>query len=148
MRRELTQAGSTLSSLKMLIIEDSKLQRKMIQRRLSKSEADALERAAVAATAAAAGEGGGDVFPFENAPPPRRISSAERELRKKALEMEKDREGGEGAGLEHDEWTVMEACNGEEALQMIIDTKSSFDVIFVDENLQHSGGHLLGHQVG
>lgn len=46
-----------------------------------------------------------------------------------------------------DGWHVSEAVNGEEAIQRLITTKETFDIIFVDENLQSSGGNLLGHEV-
>lgn len=44
-------------------------------------------------------------------------------------------------------WQVSEAVNGEEAIQRLISTKETFDIIFVDENLQSTGGNLLGHEV-
>ena len=44
-------------------------------------------------------------------------------------------------------WNVTEARNGEEAIRLIINSQGGFDVIFVDENLQGSGGYLLGHEV-
>jgi hypothetical protein len=49
--------------------------------------------------------------------------------------------------LEGGGWHVSEAVNGEEAIQRLITTKETFDLIFVDENLQSSGGILLGHEV-
>lgn len=44
-------------------------------------------------------------------------------------------------------WQVSEAVNGEEAIKRLISTKETFDIIFVDENLQSTGGNLLGHEV-
>ncbi|CAE7567280.1 unnamed protein product, partial [Symbiodinium microadriaticum] len=44
-------------------------------------------------------------------------------------------------------WNITEARNGEEALRLIISSQGGFDVIFVDENLQGTGGYLLGHEV-
>ena len=48
---------------------------------------------------------------------------------------------------ENNGWQVSEAVNGEEAIQRLISTKETFDIIFVDENLQSTGGNLLGHEV-
>jgi len=113
-----TRRGS-LKSLNILIIEDSKLQRKMMRHRLVAAgscvkDDPFAETNQVMPPLPPAGGGS----------PPAAVAKA----------------------MVNKGWSVSETTTGEEAIQMIIDTKSSFDIIFVDENLSHGGGHMLGHE--
>lgn len=44
-------------------------------------------------------------------------------------------------------WVVRAAINGEEALSLVNSSDEPFDVVIVDENMQSSGGSLLGHEI-
>jgi hypothetical protein len=96
MRKELHHAASSMVGLKMLIIEDSKLQRKMMHHQLSK--VDSVKDRSPESS----------VFNFEaseeslsplSSDAPEALKSAAKEERGEAVR----------------EWTVKEACNGEEA---------------------------------
>lgn len=116
-----TRRGS-LKSLNILIIEDSKLQRKMMRHRLV-AAGECVENAKDDTSAKTP-----RLMP---PPPPGGLES---------------RSSPVASYVAPKGWNVNETTTGEEAIQMIIDTKSSFDVIFVDENLSHGGGHMLGHE--
>lgn len=116
----------SMANLNILIIEDSKLQRKMMHHRLVKAGACVNEEKQWKGLPISRSDSGSMFLP----PPPPGCAAAVVE-----------------DGLGEKGWIVKETTTGEEAIQMIIDTKSSFDVIFVDENLSHGGGHMLGHEV-
>ena len=118
------QKAEVMLGLQFLIIEDSKLQRKMMRRKVTTTDKDCSPKGSTETVFRMGSKVGG--FPQHSLPS------------EKADVLD---------SVRNIQWTVMEACNGEEAIQMIIDTKTRFDVIFVDENLQHSGGYMLGHEV-
>jgi CheY-like chemotaxis protein len=130
-----------MAGLNILIIEDSKLQRKMMRHQLCKTDSlgreDKEDREEKDDSVKSSTKDVADPsppIPAANSsllPVPVPLATA--------VSLPASERGGV--------WTVSEAANGETAIQMIIDTKSSFDVIFVDENLQHSGGNMLGHEV-
>lgn len=119
LHKELVDATRTMVGLKILIIEDSTTQRKMMHRKISHSSVNVPK----------------DESCFNFVP----VDDVSDESEGKSESKNRDEDEGSN-------WSVVEACNGEEAIQMIIDTKSNFDVIFVDEDLQSSGGYMLGHE--
>lgn len=46
-----------------------------------------------------------------------------------------------------DAWVMGSASSGEEALQIVQTQTPAFDIVVVDENLEGSGGKLMGHEV-
>lgn len=137
MRRAAATIIRNSSGFNILIIEDSKLQRKMMRHQLCKSGMTTFEKKDTEKDTGS--ETSTEPNDDEASPPSTMVSSVPVPM---PLESVVDLSDAEREKV----WTVSEASNGEEAIQMIIDTQSSFDVLFVDENLQHSGGNMLGHE--
>mmetsp|Transcript_7180 Transcript_7180/g.10678 ORF Transcript_7180/g.10678 Transcript_7180/m.10678 type:complete len:583 (-) Transcript_7180:242-1990(-) len=139
-----SKATSFMKGLRILVIEDSTFQRKMMAKRLKKrrpsggslavSEVNSGTSSPIRRPSGNFGYGGGSLSNSQHGDwsCPSSIDLVEEEI---AAEI--------AAGA----WVVSEAGNGEEAIQRLISSKETFDIIFVDENLQSTGGYLLGHEV-
>mmetsp|Transcript_22326 Transcript_22326/g.37815 ORF Transcript_22326/g.37815 Transcript_22326/m.37815 type:complete len:599 (+) Transcript_22326:105-1901(+) len=136
MRRTAASTVRNMSGFNILIIEDSKLQRKMMRHQLCKTGMTTFEKKDTEThKGSTSSTDPGDEIPLTSAARPSVPVPMPLESVVALSDAERQKV-----------WTVSEASNGEEAIQMIIDTKSSFNVMFVDENLQHSGGNMLGHE--
>jgi len=139
-----SKATSFMKGLRILVIEDSTFQRKMMAKRLNKQRPSGGSHAGSEANSGASsptrrhsgncGSGGGSLSNSLHGDIPCPVS----------MDI---MEGEIAADVAAGAWVVSEAGNGEEAIQRLISSKETFDVIFVDENLQSTGGYLLGHEV-
>jgi CheY-like chemotaxis protein len=152
------EATFLMKGLKILIIEDSTFQRKLMTNKLHKSGRRASGVSPEKKPSSDTGDSHSpqDVFNFSEVTlttTPSPVSAAVTTAETPSAEIESMGESAPRShshtpqDSDHGGWHVSEAVNGEEAIRRLITTKETFDLIFVDENLQSSGGNLLGHEV-
>jgi CheY-like chemotaxis protein len=159
----LSSVMTHLRGLRILVIEDSLFQRKLMAKKLNAvrpKQSTTPDSSRDDGCSVAGSTGVADRFDRPPLAPPSPSSNTSSPTHGHLVRSTPHRGGFFGFGhpelspaadgsinIKGDAWNVTDVSTGEEAIRLIINNKEGFDVIFVDENMQSSGGYLLGHEV-